>query len=50
MSSLSMTEQAFTKQAESARESLLVFNSIRYLNAPGPIKNALKELVNSTVR
>lgn len=43
-------DQAFKKQADTARESLLVFNSLRHLNAPGPVKNALNELVNSTVR
>lgn len=50
MSSQTTSEQAFIKQAEAAREALLVFNSLRHLKAPGPIKNALTELVNSTVR
>lgn len=43
-------EKAFLKQADKVREALLVFNTIGGLKAPGPIFNALTELVNVTVR
>lgn len=44
------SDSAFKKQAEIAREALTTFNTIRTLNAPGPIKTALEELVTATVR
>jgi hypothetical protein len=44
------SEASFKKQAELAREALTNFNTIRQLKAPGLIKTALLELVETTVR
>ena len=43
------SDAAFLKQAEAAREALKNFNAISVLNAPGPIRIAMEELVNTTV-
>ena len=43
------SEDAFKKQAELARQALKNFNAIRSLDAPGPIRTALYELVPATV-
>jgi len=43
------SDAAFKKQADTTREALKNFNAISILNAPGPIKIALEELVNATV-
>lgn len=45
----STPETNFRQQAEAAREALKNFTAIRALNAPGPIKAAVLELVSSTV-
>jgi hypothetical protein len=43
------SEALFKKQADLIRETLQTFNSIRVLNAPGPLKAAIIDLVNATV-
>ena len=42
-------EAAFLRQAELAQEALKNFVAIRALNAPGIIKPALHEVLNTTV-
>lgn len=44
------SEAAFFKQTEIAREALKTFNTISVLNAPGPVRIAMEELINATVR
>jgi hypothetical protein len=43
------SDAAFNKQIEAAREALKNFSAIIQLNAPGPAKLAMEELVNITV-
>lgn len=47
---LAHSDTAFFKQTELAREALKTFNAISVLNAPGPTRIAMEELVNATVR
>jgi hypothetical protein len=44
------SDSSFNKQVELAREALKNFNAISQLNAPGPVKLAMEELVTVTVR
>ena len=44
------SDLAFYKQVAATREALLNFAIISQLNAPGPIKLAMEELVDTTVR
>lgn len=43
-------DAAFQKQTAAVREALQNFTAISKLNAPGPIKMAMEELVTITVR
>jgi hypothetical protein len=43
------SENSFKQHAEVARSALKTFNAIRQLDAPGPVKTALNELVTATV-
>lgn len=45
----SNSDLAFTKQVDATREALSNFNAISQLNAPGPVKLAMDELLNTTV-
>jgi hypothetical protein len=45
-----ISDAAFNKQADDVREALKNFSAISVLNAPGPTKLALEDLVNVTVR
>ena len=43
------SEASFLKHAELTQQALQVFNTIRVLDAPGPTKTSLSELVTLTV-
>jgi hypothetical protein len=43
-------DTAFNKHVNAVREALNNFNAISFLNAPGPTKIAMEELVDVTVR
>jgi hypothetical protein len=44
------SDAAFTKQSDAVREALDNFKAISFLNAPGPTKLAMEDLVRITVR
>lgn len=44
------SDAAFKKQADATKEALKNFNAISFLNAPGPVKLAMEDLVKVTVR
>jgi hypothetical protein len=46
----SISDAAFNKQVDATRVALSNFNTISKLNAPGPAKAALEELITTTVR
>ena len=43
-------DTAFHKHVDAVREALVNFNAISFLNAPGPAKSAMEELLSVTVR
>jgi len=49
-SSFQVSEASFDHQIRATREALNIFLAISALNAPGPGKVAMAELINITVR
>ena len=45
-----VSDAAFRKQVTATQEALKVFNAIAVLNAPGPARVAMEELISVTVR
>ena len=45
-----VSDAAFCKQVTATQEALRIFNAIAVLNAPGPARIAMEELISVTVR